>query len=88
MCTRKKDFLVAGALAILFVIGAVTPFRELDRTVHQTYCMNIFDVSFTPQPVSEEEIIGANNFSGDIENNFFFNYIAKDYDSINQINAQ
>lgn len=27
--------------------------------------------------VSEEEIIGADNFSGSIQNNFFFEYLAK-----------
>ena len=33
--------------------------------------------NFPVDPVSEIEIIGADNFSGNIEGNFFYHYLAK-----------
>ena len=39
--------------------------------------MYINNSNFPVDPVSEIEIIGADNFSGNIEGNFFYHYLAK-----------
>lgn len=74
---KDHKWLITIALTLLFLVGSVTPIKEFCRTANQTYCMYKFDVSFPMDPVSEDEIIGADNFSGNIDNNIFFQYLAK-----------
>lgn len=76
-CFHKKKYIIILGFMLLFLIGSITPLKEFNRTAHETYCMYNFGVDFPVQPVSEEEIIGADNFSGSIQNNFFFEYLAK-----------
>ena len=74
---HDKKWGIAVGLSILFLIGCATPYREFCRTVIRTSDMYINNSNFPVDPVSEIEIIGADNFSGNIEGNFFYHYLAK-----------
>ena len=74
---QKNNILYYIVISILFLIGCATPYREFCRTVIRTSDMYINNSNFPVDPVSEIEIIGADNFSGNIEGNFFYHYLAK-----------
>ena len=74
---HDKKWVIAVGLSILFLIGCATPYREFCLTVIRTSDMYINNSNFPVDPVSEIEIIGADNFSGNIEGNFFYHYLAK-----------
>ncbi len=74
---KGKDYLVLGGLAVLLLIGSVTPVHEFNRTIAET-ANRAHDHKYIFAPtVSEEELFTADNFWGDMESSFFFRYIAK-----------
>lgn len=76
--SRKKDLWVLGGLLIVLFIGSITPIHEIARTIKGTveYQNNGMEFKST---VSEEVIFGEPNFSGSVNDNFFFEHIAKTY---------
>jgi hypothetical protein len=71
----SKDFKTLIAILIIFTLGTVTPINDIRRTVAQTiYLMR------SNQPITEGAISpleGSGNFAGYIENEVFFDYLAK-----------
>lgn len=74
---QKRESAVFLGLIVALIIGSVTPICEFKRTFTQT-----FDRIENEQIVYEEDmdilqILNSVNFSGDIEKNFFFQYLVK-----------
>ena len=59
------------------LIGSVTPVLELKRTWTYTYERINTDQIVYAEDSEVVNILNSGNFSGDIEGNFFFEYIAK-----------
>ena len=73
---EKNRFILIG-LILTLLIGAVTPFFEMGRTVVETVNRRKNNVRITEVDSEELEIFSAPNFSGEIEDNFFFESITK-----------
>ena len=71
---RKKDKPTAAALIIILVIGSLTAIHEISRSVVYTV---LSDGRPANPSASEYEIMTGGNFTGESENNFFFEYLAK-----------
>lgn len=72
-----KDILVFRALVIVLMIGSMTPLFEFTRTISETN-RRIQNAEVVYEDDKRFEIIlSEGNFCGDIENNLFFKYIAK-----------
>lgn len=74
---KKKDYGILIALIITLLLGSVTPMLELKRTWTCTY-KRINAGEAVPMPNDDPVVIlNAGNFSGNIETNFFYKYLAK-----------
>ena len=71
---RKKDKPTAAALIILLLMGSLTAIHEISRSVVYTTLSNGHPANTS---VSEYEIMTGGNFTGETENNFFFEYLGK-----------
>lgn len=74
---EKQDNLSVAIVLILFLLGAVTPICEIGRTTKNTVQLYHDGETIMVEPVTYEEIMGAPNFSGKIDQNFFFEYMVK-----------
>lgn len=74
---KQKQYPMFIGLVIVLVLGSATPALELKRTWTYTYQRTNAGEAVYAEDGDELEILNAPNFSGDIENNFFFKYIAK-----------
>lgn len=74
---KKKDYGILIGLIIALLLGSVTPMLELKRTWTCTY-ERINAGETVPMPNDDPVVIlNAGNFSGNIETNFFYKYLAK-----------
>lgn len=74
---KEKDYKLFAGLVIVLIIGSVTPVLELKRTWTYTYERINTDQIVYAEDKDAVNILNSGNFSGDIEGNFFFEYIAK-----------
>ena len=74
---RARDFAVAGTIAGLFLIGSVNSLHELNRTATETIRLYEAREYIMAEPVPEDDILGAENFSGDVDKNIFYKYLAR-----------
>lgn len=74
----KKVLLVAYCIVLL--LGAITPFNEIHRSVKETFwkATNGESVRY-PEIDIENELLRFANFSGETSGNLFFEYFAKKY---------
>lgn len=72
-----KDILVFRALVIVLMIGSMTPLFEFTRTISETNRRIQNAEVVYEEDKRFEVILSEGNFCGDIENNLFFKYIAK-----------
>ena len=72
----KKKWKGYVFLVLLLLIGAMTPVREIVRTVINTTALMRQNAEFMNY-VEDNEIMGAPNFSTDVEDNSYYKYIAK-----------
>ena len=72
----KKKWKGYVFLVLLLLIGAMTPVREIVRTGVNTTALMRQDAEFMTY-VEDNEIMGAPNFSTDVEDNSYYKYIAK-----------
>lgn len=72
---KEKGILIS--LIVILTIGAVTPLHEFIRTTQET--VTRFNASQQVYEISQDsmKILNAPNFSGIIDNSFFFKYIAR-----------
>lgn len=73
---RSRDWGVLLLLILLLTGGAITPMHEMTRAVKQTIiCIdNGSDIAPT---IPFEQLMQGDNFSGEVENNFFFEHLVK-----------
>lgn len=74
---ETKDKRLYYALVLALAIGSVTPVHEFTRTVTESARRGNEGQVLYEIDISAEEVLSANNFSGSVEDNFFFKYIAK-----------
>ncbi len=74
ICLDGKKLLLAGYCAVL-LIGAITPFNEIHRSVRETFwrVTNGESVRYSEFTI-ENELLHGNNFSGEVEKNLFYKY--------------
>lgn len=73
---NKKKWNRYAFLVLLLSIGAATPVREFVRTGVNTNTL-AWQGDVSMNYVDDNEIMGAPNFSADIKDNYFYNYISK-----------
>ena len=74
---RERDYILFVGMCFVLLLGSITPLMELKRTWTYTYQrINNGEIVYA-EDYDEVEILNSSNFSGDIEHNFFFEYIAK-----------
>lgn len=74
---KSKDFIRLAVLIVLFAIGAMTPFREFDRTFLETRNLYLDNADIGVEKSEEDNIFTSPNFSGDTEDNFFYEKLAR-----------
>lgn len=74
---KEKDYWLFAGLAIVLIIGSATPVLELKRTWTYTYERINTDQIVYAEDKDPIDVLNSGNFSGDIEGNFFFEYLAK-----------
>lgn len=74
---KSRDLAVVISLSIILCIGAVTPFHEIVRTFKNTVnSLNSEEQVYLPS-IDNHTILNSPNFSGAIDDSFFFKYIAR-----------
>ncbi len=64
---------------IVLMLGGITAFNEIHRSVSETYWRVTYGESVRyPEYSIENELLRYDNFSGEIEGNLFYRYFAKD----------
>ena len=74
---RAKDYCIVFAILVIILIGSVTPLEELKRVAHQTYNYYQAGIALEQEAVPYDKVFKTSNFSGSIDNSFFFKYLAK-----------
>ena len=59
------------------LLGAVTPLCKIWRTTKNTVDMYHAGQTIMAAPVSKEEIMDYPNFSGNVDESFFFKYLGR-----------
>ncbi|MBQ8804703.1 MAG: hypothetical protein IJZ53_13835 [Tyzzerella sp.] len=73
---QRKRVLCVGIIFAL-LIGAATPLAEMYRTITETYTRKTNGQTVYAEDRDSVSLLNESNFSGDIEDNFFFKYFAK-----------
>ncbi len=74
--TAGKKYLFAAYCAVL-LLGAVTPFNEIHRSVRETFWRVTYGQSVRyPEIRIEGQLLRYGNFSGDVQGSFFYRYLA------------
>lgn len=73
---ERGDKPILAGIVVALCIGSVTPVHEQIRTLHMTMAFEDSGNSYN-ETVAFEEIFNWANFSGSVEDNFFFEHIAK-----------
>ena len=73
----KNDKIGLIALVVIFLLGAVTPFHEINRTVNETKNQYINAGSVTVYKADEYSVFSGENFTGDIEDSFFYEWLSR-----------
>ena len=68
---KKKDLITVMILIVLLAVGSITPLHEISRTIINTSRDEGMNVQ-----VSEDQILGAPNFSCEAEDSFFFHHLS------------
>ncbi len=71
-CIQQKKYRIFAIIAIFFLIGAVTPFNEIYRTIvgAKEYSKKGMET------VQREEIFEVTNFASDTDKNLFYKYLS------------
>ncbi len=74
---KERRYSLFAGLVIVLIIGSATPVLEIKRTWTYTFERINTDMTVYEEDKDTIEVLNAPNFSGDIQNNFFFKYIAR-----------
>ena len=74
---RERNLPVLISLIVILLIGSVTPWHEIIRTTSNTMTAYRNHQPVYSPSQTEDQIFGSYNFSGTIEDSFFFRYLAK-----------
>ncbi len=71
--------LLLGAYCMVLLLGAITPFNEIHRSIKETFVRAANGESVRCQEVNIENwLLYAGNFSGEVSGNLFYKYFAKE----------
>ena len=74
---KQKNYLLLCGLIAVLLVGSVTPVFEFRRTLTETYRrINSGEIVYA-EDSKEVNILNSPNFSGDVEQSFFYKYLAK-----------
>lgn len=73
----ERNRLIYVGCLVLFLLGALTPLCEIWRTTKNTVDMYHSGETIMAAPVSKEEIMDYPNFSGNVDESFFFKYLGR-----------
>ena len=74
---NQKKYVLFGGLVFLLVVGSATPVCEFRRTFTETYHrINAGEIVYS-EDSEMVNILNSPNFSGNIEQNIFYKYLAK-----------
>ena len=73
---KEKAYKILIPLSAVYLIGAVTVQHELLHTISQTMVRYKTQEQIYQTSVNSSEILGGNNFSGDVDSSFFYQYMA------------
>lgn len=74
---KRKDKGLYYALILTLAIGSVTPIHEFTRTITESVRRGNEGQVLYEIDKTAEDVLSAGNFSGPVEDNFFFKYLAK-----------
>ena len=74
---RRKKYGAFCGIILLLLIGSVTPIHEINRTVYMTAKAYREQQPVFCQSQTEEQIFDSYNFSGKIEESFFYKYLGR-----------
>lgn len=74
---RDKKIYTLVVFSILLLLGAITPFNEIHRSVKETFLRATDGRSVRSEAVNAEDIFHGDNFSGNLQNNLFYKYLSK-----------
>ena len=73
----KKRYLFA-VYSIILIVAAITPFNEIHRSIRETWARAAAGQSVRfPTSDLETDILLPGNFAGEVDKNFFYQYLAK-----------
>ena len=75
MATSNYKLLIP--MAVILLIGSITPFNEIHRSVRNTIVYAEDGLEYTLIPSSGEGIFGSGYHFGYIDGNLFMKYLAK-----------
>lgn len=77
ICADKKKYLII-TYCIILLIGAITPFNEIHRSIQETIRRTDNGESVRyPEVDIENDLLRGRNFSGSCDNNIFYIYFTK-----------
>lgn len=74
---RSKKYGAFCGMIVLLLIGSVTPIYEINRTIYMTAKAYREQQPVFCQSQTEEQIFDSYNFSGKIEESFFYKYLGR-----------
>lgn len=74
---RQKKIVLCISMIVALSIGAATPIAEMYRTITETYTRKANGQVVCAEDRDSIMLLNESNFSGDIEDNFFFKYFAR-----------
>ena len=74
---KEKSYILFLALILTLGIGSITPIFEMRRTFTETFQrINAGEIVYADDD-DETVLLNSPNFSGDVEQSFFYKYLAK-----------
>ena len=73
---KEKNHKILIPLCVIYLIGSITVEHELLRTISQTMIRYKSDEQIYETSVDGSYILGGDNFSGDVDSSFFYQYMA------------
>jgi hypothetical protein len=73
----KKDTKLIICLAVILLIGSITPILEINRTIYTTYSIIKERGKVENAEATKKDVYNGINFSGDIKDNIFYDIFVK-----------
>lgn len=72
-----KQYVTSVVIIAILLVGGITPLHEITRTVSETFSRIKYGEIVYEEDTESESLLSLENFAGDIDQSFFFKYLAK-----------